>query len=84
MPHANIAHLRYNKGNQKVFMKIGDLVKFNHQNHKRTGMNGLIVSKRPCEHSVDTLSVLWASGEIIDEWPTYLKKETTRLDSERS
>ncbi len=28
-------------------MKTGDLVKFNHQNHKRTGMKGLVVASIP-------------------------------------
>jgi len=55
-------------------MKTGDLVKFNHQNHKRTGMKGLVVAKKCKKHFSDTLSVLWSTGEIIDEWPTYLEE----------
>ena len=52
-------------------MKTGDLVKFNHRNHKRTNMTGLILLKKEvC--GVNTVSVLWETGEIIDEWTTYL------------
>ena len=54
-------------------MKTGDLVKFNHRNHFRSDMTGLILryGKR-CGNTFETLSVLWATGEIVEEWPTYL------------
>ncbi len=54
-------------------MKTGDLVKFNHRNHLRSGMTGLVLHYRKRRgSSFKTLSVLWATGEIIEEWPTYL------------
>jgi len=54
-------------------MKTGDLVKFNHRNHFRSDMTGLILryGKRRGS-SFKTLSVLWGTGEIVEELPTYL------------
>ena len=54
-------------------MKTGDLVKFNHRNHFRSDMTGLILryGKRRGSN-FKTLSVLWGTGEIVEEWPTYL------------
>ena len=61
-------------------MKTGDLVNFNHQNHKRTGMKGIVVANKADKHCADAVSVLWATGEIVNEWPTYLEKVSTQND----
>jgi hypothetical protein len=61
-------------------MKTGDLVNFNHHNHKRTGMKGIVVAKKADKHCSEAVSVLWATGEIINEWPTYLEKVCTQND----